>query len=511
MFRRKPLDHLINEANGTTHGLKRALNAVNLISLGIGCIIGAGIFVMTGLASAQYAGPSIVISFALSAVACAFAGLCYAEFASMIPIAGSAYTYAYATLGEFVAWIIGWDLILEYLFGASTVAVGWSRYAASFLRDFGIVIPPQLTAPTFSGIDAATLPHLHPILNLPAVLVVAAMTVLLVIGIRESATFNNIIVLVKVTVIVLFIVFGFSYVSTANWSPFIPPNKGESHFFTLLGKLFSSDSPGLGAVWDAKDGWFGEYGWSGILRGAGFIFFAYIGFDAVSTAAQEAKNPKRDMPIGILGSLAICTVLYILVCLVMTGILNYTKLNVEAPVATAVDAAGAGLKWLGPWIKIGAVAGLTSVVMVLLMGQPRIFFAMSHDGLLPSVFAKVHRRFRTPYVTTIATGSLALIVAGVLPIQLLGELVNIGTLLAFVIVCVGVLVLRYRHPELPRAFKTPWVPVVPILGALLALAQMLALPGGTWLRLGIWMAIGLVIYFTYGRWHSRLHKPAPLG
>ena len=530
MFKRKPLHRLIEEADGNVHGFRRALGALNLISLGIGVIVGAGIFVVTGKAAADYAGPGIVLSFVLSAIACAFAGLCYAEFASMIPISGSAYSYAYATIGEFFAWIIGWDLILEYLFGASSVAVGWSGYVVSFLRDFGIVLPPQLTAATGGsliclpdvgwtqatagllkelaekGIDASSLAQATAIVNLPAMLIVAVLTALLVIGIRESAGVNNLIVFVKVTVIVIFIAFGFSYINSANWTPFVPPNEGESRFGAALGGLFTSGSGGLGALWDNSGGWFGHYGWSGILRGAGVIFFAYIGFDAISTTAQEAKNPQRDMPIGILGSLAVCTVLYILVSLVMTGLVPYTSLSVPDPIAVAVNAGGEGLMWLRPYIKVGAIAGLTSVILVLLMGQPRIFFSMAHDGLLPAVFAKVHPRFKTPYITTIITGIVAMVVAGALPIQVLGELVSIGTLLAFVIVCVGVLVLRRTHPEYPRVFRTPWVPVVPILGALLALAQMVGLPLDTWLRLLVWMAVGLVIYFAYSRWNSRLHK-----
>ncbi len=486
MFKRKPLHKIVQEADDNVHGLRRALGAVNLVSLGIGVIVGAGIFVVTGTAAAKHAGPAIMLSFVLSGVACAFAGLCYAELASMIPISGSAYTYAYATMGEFVAWIIGWDLILEYLFGAATVAVGWSGYVVSFLRDLGIQLAPQWAAATGTQVTTASGATVTAYANIPAMLVVAVLTALLIIGIRESAGFNNLIVVVKLSVIVLFIAFGFYFVKTANWHPFIPPNTGEV----------------------------GHFGWTGILRGAGVIFFAYIGFDCVSTAAQEAKNPKRDMPIGILGSLGVCTVLYILVALVMTGMVSYTQLNVDAPVATAVDAAGSQLNWLKPLVKFGAIAGLTSVVLVLLLGQSRVFFSMSNDGLLPPVFSRVHPRFKTPYLTTLVTGLVAMAVAGAFPMDLLGELVSIGTLLAFVIVCVAVWVLRRRHPEFPRAFRTPWVPFVATMGAGLALLQMYFLPRDTWLRLVIWMAVGFVIFFAYSRRHSKLrreqsHAPEP--
>ncbi|HNW71151.1 MAG TPA: amino acid permease [Bacteroidales bacterium] len=502
LFITKSMTNLMEESADKSHGLKRTLTATNLTTLGIGAIIGAGIFVITGQAAAQYAGPAILISFIISGIACAFAGLCYAEFASMIPIAGSAYTYSYATMGEFLAWIIGWDLILEYLFAASTVAVGWGGYVVSFLNDFGVNIPAQFCAAAGSvlvdvpnigwkpindtliqnlanmNIDINTLPHVTAILNLPAMAVVAILTTLLVIGIRESANFNNIMVIVKVSVILLFIAIGFAFVKSANWHPFIPENTGE----------------------------WGHFGWSGIFRGAGVIFFAYIGFDAVSTAAQEAKNPQKHMPIGILGSLSISTVLYMLVAIVLTGIVSYTFLNVSDPMAVGVNAMGAKMFWLRPIIKIAAIAGLSSVILVMLMGQPRIFYSMSKDGLLPPVFSKVHKRFKTPYVSTIITGTVAMIIAGVLPIGVLGELVSIGTLLAFTIVCVSVMILRKKRPDLPRPFKTPLVPLIPLLGALTCLIQMASLPVATWLRLIIWMALGFVIYFLYGIRNSKLGK-----
>ena len=442
LFRRKKISDLQAEIL-SDHSLKRALGPVNLTALGIGAVIGAGIFVLTGQAAAKYAGPAIVFSFILAGLACAFAGLCYAEFSAMIPVSGSAYTYGYATLGEFVAWIIGWDLILEYLFAASTVAVGWSGYIVSFLKDLGIVIPPAFTsapynhaAPADAGWNIWRLftegwTSTGDVLNVPAMVIVGIITVLLVLGIRESATFNNIIVGIKLIVILAFIAVGLAYINKANWQPFVPPSLGP-----------------------------GTFGWGGVLRAAGVIFFAYIGFDAVSTAAQEAKNPQRDMPIGILGSLAICTVLYIVVALVLTGIINYTSLNVPDPIAVAIDSLGKSVAWLRPIIKIGAIAGLSSVILVMMLGQPRIFYAMSKDGLLPPVFGAVHPKFRTPWLATILTGSIAMLVAGLFPISLLGELVSIGTLLAFAIVCLGVFVLRFTDPAIPRPFRTPLFGIV---------------------------------------------------
>lgn len=481
----------MNEANDPGKGLKRTLGAGALVALGIGAIIGAGLFSITGGAAANNAGPAITISFVIAAAACALAGLCYAEFASMIPIAGSAYTYSYATMGEFIAWIIGWDLVLEYAVGAATVSISWSRYFVKFLGYYDIHLDPSMT---MSPWDSATLADgtlVNGIINLPAVFIVVLMSLLLIKGTRESALVNNFIVALKVSVVLIFIFLGWGYINTDNYTPYIPANSGE----------------------------FGEFGWSGIVRAAGIIFFAYIGFDAVSTAAQEAKNPKRDMPIGILVSLAICTVLYIFFAHVMTGVANYASFQGAdgiAPVAVAIDHMGTAgpdgviqpsYPWLNKAIIIAILAGYSSVIMVMLLGQSRVFFSMSQDGLLPKVFSAVHERFKTPAKSNFLFMAFVSLFAAFVPARVVGEMTSIGTLLAFVLVCAGVLILRKTQPDLPRAFKTPFVPIVPILGILCCLAMMAALPGDTWLRLIIWLAIGVVIYFGYSVKNSKLNTP----
>lgn len=501
----KPLKTIMEEAHeGGEHSLRRALGPTNLITLGIGAIIGTGIFVITGTTSAQFAGPAIVISFVIAAMSCVFAGLCYAEFAAMIPVAGSAYTYGYATLGEIFAWIIGWDLVLEYAFGAATVASGWSGYLLSLLGDFGIKLPASLAGTRWDefiyynnhwelstlilpklrnlGIDPASLPHAFGVFNLFGFLAIMAATLILVIGIRESANFNSVIVIVKVCVLIVFIAIGGYYLvkhpelMRVNWHPFIPPNTGK----------------------------FGEYGWSGVVRAAAIIFFAYIGFDAVSTAAQEARNPERDMPLGILGSLVICTILYILVAGILTGLVHYKNLNVRDALAVGIDATG--VRWGSLMVKVGALMGLSSTIVVMLLGQSRVFFSMSRDGLLPKMFSIVHPRFRTPWISTLTVGTFVAALAASLPINVLTEMVSIGTLLAFVIVSAGVWILRRRRPDLQRPFKTPWVPFTPIMGIVMSLGLMLTLTQPTWIRLVVWLILGMFIYLFYGRSHSRVQR-----
>ncbi len=497
---KKPLNMIKEEVDEVgEHTLKRALGATNLIALGIGAIIGTGIFVLTGSVAAQNSGPAIVLSFIFAGIACTFAGLCYAEFASLIPIAGSAYTYGYATLGELFAWIIGWDLILEYAFGAATVASGWSANVVQLLARLGLNLPPQwidtpgthlayyrqMWQPVASlpaGVDIAALPHATAAFNVVAFLAIAIVTTILVIGIQESATINTVIVFIKVGTVLVFIAIAAGYVlqhlalAKANWTPFIPPNTGVT----------------------------GQFGWSGVMRGAGKIFFAYIGFDAVSTAAQEAKNPQKDMPVGILGSLALCTFLYIVTSWLLTGVISYTRLNVGAPIALGM--AETGVRWGEFLVLIGTIMGLSTVMLVMLLGQSRVFFSMSRDGLLPQWAGAVHPRFRTPWISSIVVGVFVAFLPAILPIGILNEMTSIGTLLAFVIVCAGVWVLRVRRPDLHRPFKTPFVPVVPILGIIASVLLMVFLPLATWIRLVIWLIIGMVIYLTYGRKNSRVQQ-----
>ncbi|MGC3981058.1 MAG: amino acid permease [Steroidobacteraceae bacterium] len=472
----KPIHDLHEDETGPQ--LNRTLGATSLVALGIGAVIGTGIFVLTGVAAAEHAGPALVLSFLLAAVACGFAGLCYAELSSMIPIAGSAYSYSYATLGEFFAWFIGWDLILEYGFAVSAVAVGWSGYVNSLLMQVGIHLPEALTnAPLAKGEGHFAVVATGHVINLPAMIGVTLVTWLCYIGIRQSAWVNNIIVLIKLSVIVLFIGFGAFYISVDNWTPFIPENLGE----------------------------YGKFGWSGIAQAAAIIFFAYIGFDAISTTAQEAKNPQHDMPIGILGSLLICTILYVAMAAVMTGMVSYKELDVPAPVAVALDH-HPELSWLSGLIKLGAIAGITSVMLVMMLGQPRIFFAMSKDGLLPKLFQNVHPQYKTPHTATLITGISAAIIAGLFPIGLLGELVSIGTLLAFSMVCLGVLVLRYTKPNQHRPFKVPAPWFTCLAGVAVCGFMMYSLPTDTWVRLLVWTVVGVVIYLSYGRKHSVLRK-----
>jgi APA family basic amino acid/polyamine antiporter len=479
MFATKPIGDY--QAEASDKRLKRALGVPSLVAFGIGGIIGTGIFVLTGLAAAQHAGPAIVISFLIAGIGCAFAGLCYSEFATMVPVAGSAYAYSYATLGEFVAWFVGWNLILEYMMAASTVAVGWSRYFIKLLDHFGInFIPSWLSsAPFEAGAVGFEVHRTSAVVNLPAIAIIAAATALCYKGIKESAVVNTIIVAIKVTIVIAVIGFGAFYVDTKHWIPYIPPNTGV----------------------------FGEFGWTGVLQAAAIIFFAYIGFDGVSTVAQEAKNPQRGMPIGILGSLAICTVLYVLMSSVMTGLVPYQKLNDAAPVAVALES-HRELYWLSTWVIWGALFGLTSVILTMIIPQARIWLCMGQDGLLPKLFSAVHPRFHTPHVSTLITGFVGAILAGLLPIGILGELVSIGTLIAFIVVCIGVLVLRYTRPELERPFRVPAVWFTAPMGVVFCAGMAASLPNATWVRLVLWSAAGIAIYVFYGYSHSRLRSPA---
>jgi len=467
LFQKKDLNKIMAESEGGTVHLKKTLGPVQLVALGIGAIIGAGLFSLTGIAAADHAGPAVVLSFVVAAIGCAFAGMCYSEFATMIPIAGSAYTYAYATMGELLAWIIGWDLVLEYAVGAATVSVSWSSYVTKLFHMYGIELPPSLIH--------GPLDQPAGIINLPAVIVIFLISILLIIGISESARVNATIVVVKVTIVVIVIGIGFGLVRAANYTPFIPENTGT----------------------------FGEFGWSGIMRAAAVIFFAYIGFDAVSTAAQEAKTPQRDMPIGIIGSLAICTILYILFARVLTGMVPYRTFHGDAaPVATVI--ALFPYPWLQTAIVVGIIAGYTSVILVMLLGQSRVFYSMSRDGLLPKTFSDIHPRFQTPYRCNLIFMIFVSLFSGLVPISNLGHMTSIGTLLAFVIVCIGVIIMRKTNPDAPRPYKTPLVPLVPILGVLVCFAMMASLDGLTWIRLAVWLGIGLLIFFGYGRKHSHL-------
>lgn len=484
LFTPKPLSKLLSEANDSEHGLKKTLTARSLVALGIGAIIGAGLFSITGMAAANYAGSAITISFIIAALGCSLAGLCYAEFASMIPVAGSAYTYSYATMGEFIAWIIGWDLVLEYAVGAATVGISWSRYFTKFLEGFGVALPESLSAGPWDG----------GLVNLPAVAIVVLMSLLLIRGTRESAKVNAVIVAIKVAVVLVFIVLGWKYINNANYEPYLIPAGTPGH-----------------------EGFF-DHGWGGIIRAAGVVFFAYIGFDAVSTAAQEAKDPKRSMPIGILGSLAICTVLYILFAHVMTGVTHYTTFEGKdgiAPVAVAVEHMGSvgpdgtlvpDYPWLNRAIVVAILGGYASVILVMLMGQSRVFYSMSKDGLLPKMFSDVHPKFRTPFKNNFLFMIFVSLFAAFVPPRIVGEMTSIGTLFAFILVCTGVWIMRVKMPDAPRAFKTPLVPLVPILGILTCLAMMMFLPLDTWIRLIAWMIIGLDVYLLYSMRHSILNK-----
>ncbi|WP_442590380.1 amino acid permease [Pedobacter sp. AW31-3R] len=486
MLFKKSIPKLLVEANESGEGtLHRSLTSFNLVALGVGAIIGAGLFSLTGIAAADNAGPAVILSFIVAAVGCGFAGLCYAEFASMIPVAGSAYTYSYATMGEFMAWIIGWDLVLEYALGAATVAASWSQYFSEFIEGFGVHFPKELLHGPWEG----------GMVNLPAIVIVCLLSLLLMKGTKDSSAVNNILVIVKVAVVLIFIALGWSFINPANHTPFIPVNPGEEAvkagtkgFF----EFFTSDE-------------FGHFGISGILRGAGVVFFAFIGFDAVSTAAQEAKDPQKGMPVGIIGSLVVCTLLYVLFSYVMTGLENYTKFAGDAkPVATAF--AQTGYTFLNRSLIVAILAGYTSVILVMLLGQSRVFYSMSKDGLLPKIFSDLHKKNQTPWKTNLMFMVFVSVFAGFVPVSDLGHMVSIGTLFAFSLVCIGVLILRKSDPDLVRPFRTPLVPLVPILGVLVCVLMMAGLPKESWGRLAIWMLLGIAIYYAYGKKNSKIRK-----
>lgn len=473
----------LQEADAKGQQLHRTLSATALTLLGIGGIIGTGIFVLTGTAAAEHAGPALALSFIIAGIGCAFAGLCYSEFAAMIPVSGSAYSYCYATLGEGIAWFIGWNLILEYMFAVATVSVGWSGYLLNLLDLFHVHLPYALSHAPFAqaNVQSFNVIRTGAILNIPAVAIVAVLATICYIGIKQSSAFNSVIVAIKVAVVLIFIFLGVGFIQPHNWHPFIPPNAGP-----------------------------GVYGITGIFAASGVIFFAYIGFDAISTTAQEARNPQRDMPIGILASLIICTILYVVVSVILTGMVSYTKLDVPAPIALALTTYEPH-RWLSAVVDIGAIAGMTSVMLVMTLAQARIFLAMAQDGLLPKFFGRVHSTFRTPSVGTVITGVAAAIIGGLFPVGILGQLVSIGTLAAFVTVCLGVLVLRYKRPDLPRPFKAPWPWFTCIAGALVCLLMMVFLGVGTWVRLIVWTIIGLLVYVFYGYHHSKVRARKAAG
>ncbi len=477
LFSKKSINELIAESEEGEHKLHRVLSTTNLIMIGVGVIIGAGLFSITGIAAGQHAGPAVTISFLIAGIGCAFAALCYAEFSTMIPVAGSAYTYSYATLGELIAWIIGWDLVLEYAVGAATVSISWSSYIAQLLQYYDIYLPLELRMSYFETLTGSDGTIHHGIVNLPALFIIVAVSLLLVRGVKESSTVNNIIVVLKVAVILIFITLGWAYINQANYVPYIPQNTGE----------------------------FGSFGWSGIIRAAGIIFFAFIGFDAISTAAQESSNPTRSMPIAIFASLAICTVLYILFAHVITGMVSYTafkKLDIMAPAVVAIQQMP--YMWLQQLVIVAVLLGYTSVILVMLMGQSRVFYSMSKDGLLPKIFSDVHPKFKTPWKSNLLFMVFVGVFAGFVPAHVVIEMTSIGTLLAFVIVCLGIIILRKTMPDAPRVFKTPFVPWVPLAGIFFCLGMMFFLRWETWVRLFIWMGIGFVIYFLYSRKNSRL-------